>query len=147
MTETDVERADRVSRQRARMMPFLALILVLQQSSYFTARIEDGTRWVDHFRIGAWLFFSIVLLLGIATGGCWIESREVRRLLNDDVTRANRADAMQLGFVVAMVASIAVYLIAQVEPVTAPDSIHLVVTTGMAAALLRFGFLERRAHR
>jgi hypothetical protein len=147
MTEADVERAERLGRQRARMMPFLAVIFITQQASFFTARIEEGTRAVDHVRVGAWLVLSTVLLLGIATGGGWIQSREVRRLLNDEVTRANRAVAMQLGFVAAMVTAIAVYLIVQFEPVSAAETIHLVVTIGIAAALLRFGQLERRAHR
>jgi hypothetical protein len=147
MTASDVERAERLGRQRARMMPFLGVMFVLQQGSYFAARIQEGTRAVDHVRIGAWLILSIVLLLGIATGGGWIQSREVRQLLNDEVTRANRAAAMQLGFLAAMVTAIAVYLIVQFEPVSAAETVHLVVTIGIAAALLRFGQLERRAHR
>jgi hypothetical protein len=146
MAASDVERADRLSRKRARMMPFLALIFLLQQATYFANPIQEGARAVDHVRIGAWLVLSIVLLLGIATGGGWIQSREVRRLLNDEVTRANRAAAMQLGFVAAMITAIAVYLIVQFEPVSAAETVHLVVTIGIATALLRFGFLERRAH-
>jgi hypothetical protein len=33
------------------------------------------------------------------------------------------------------------------EPVSAREAIHVVMTVGIATALLRFGWLERRAHR
>jgi hypothetical protein len=39
------------------------------------------------------------------------------------------------------------YFVVQFEPVSARETIHLLVTVGIAAALLRFAFLERRAHR
>ena len=146
---SNVEEADRLSRRRARMLPLLAVIFITQQAAYVTERYEGAgaaVRTVDHVKIGAWLILSVVLLLALTTGGFWFKSREVRALLDDEVTRAHRAAALQLGFVVTMVAAFAMYLLIQFEPISARDSIHLLVTIGIGTALVRFGMLERRAH-
>lgn len=142
----DIESADRLSRRRARMMPMLALIFIVQQASYFSGRIEDGTRAVDQVKIAAWLVMSVVLLLALMTGGAWLRPKHVRELLNDEVTRANRLDGLRVGFIATMAAGIVMYFIAGVEPVSGRDAIHLLMTVGIAAALIRFGLLERRAH-
>ena len=146
---SDVEVADRLSRRRARMLPFLAVIFLTQQAAYFSDRFEGAggaMRTVDHVKIGAWLLLSAVLLLALTTGGFWFKSRSVRALLDDEVTRANRASALQLGFVVTMIAAFAIYVLLPVEPMSARDAIHLIVTVGIATALVRFGMLERRGH-
>ena len=60
------ERADYLSRRRARMLPFLAIIYFTQQASFLSA-LGDGThRDVDHFKIGAWVVLSLVLLAALA---------------------------------------------------------------------------------
>ena len=146
-TTEDVEKADRLSRRRMRMVPGLAAIFLVQQASYFSGQIEDGARTVDHVKIGAWLVLSIVLLLFVTTGGFWFHSRRVRQLLNDEATRANRIEGLRVGFIATMAAGIALYFIALFEPVSGRDAIHLLMTAGIAAALLRFGQLERRDHR
>jgi hypothetical protein len=146
MTISDIETADRLSRRRARMIPALAVLFILQQTSYFVGQVEDGTRTVDHVKIGAWLILSIVLLLALATGGFWFKPARVRALMNDDITRANRVEAFRVGFLATMIAGIGLYLVSLFEAVGGREAIHLLVTVGIAAALLRFGFLERRAH-
>ena len=147
MAGNDVEFADRLGRQRARMLPFLAIAFLTQQASFFTSRIEEPARTVDHVKIGAWLILSVVLLLMLTTGGAWIRRRGVRALLNDEVTRANRTEAMRLGFITAMFGGVALYVITFFEAVGGRDAIHLVMTIGIATALIRFGLLERRAHK
>jgi hypothetical protein len=143
---TLAEEADRLSRRRARMMPMLALIFIIQQTAFF-AQGSGGAaeRAVDHVKFGAWLVVSLVLLAALWTGGFWLRSREVRKLMDDELTRANRAAALSLGFLVAMLAGIALYVLDMVDPITSRMALHLVVTAGIAAALLRFGALERRA--
>lgn len=146
MTLSDIEAADRLSRRRARMIPMLAVIFILQQASYLVGRAEDGSRGVDHVKIAAWLVLSIMLLLALATGGFWLKPAPVRALMNDDVTRANRVEAFRVGFLATMIAAIGLYFVSLFEPVGGREAIHLLVTVGIAAALLRFGSLERRAH-
>jgi len=148
MTDTsDIETADRLSRRRAHALPILAIIFLTQQAAFITQQVEEGTRTVDHVKTGAWLILSVVLLLALTTGGFWFWRKSVRDLLDDDVTRAHRGAAMRTGFLATMMGGIALYLIALFEPVSGREAAHLLVTIGLAAALLRFGVLERRAHR
>jgi hypothetical protein len=144
MPSSDIEAADRLSRRRARLLPVLAVVFISQQAAYF-AEADAGTRLVDHVKIGAWLLLSIVLLLALATGGFWLKPKRVRALMDDDVTRANRADAFRFGFLATMTGAIALYLLNVFEPISGREAIHLLVTIGIAATLLRFGALERRA--
>jgi hypothetical protein len=46
-----------------------------------------------------------------------------------------------------MAGAILLYVVDLFEPMTGRDAIHLLLTVGIAAALLRFGMLERRALR
>ncbi|HYG30391.1 MAG TPA: hypothetical protein VD887_09265 [Allosphingosinicella sp.] len=144
---SDIETADRLSRRRARILPVFAIIFLSQQAAFISQQVEGGTRTVDHVKTGAWLILSIVLLLALTTGGFWLWRKSVRDLLDDDVTRANRGAAMRTGFLATMMGGIALYLIALFEPVGGREVAHLLVTIGLAAAVLRFGLLERRAHK
>jgi len=87
------------------------------------------------------------MLFGLATKGFWLEPKEVRNLIDDENTRANRNEAMRWGFLFGMGAAIAVYVLTMFEAVTGREAVHIVLSFGIAAALLRWGVLERRAHR
>ncbi len=142
-TSAEIETADRLSRRRARMLPALAAIFVIQQAAYF-AEPDVATRLVDEVKIGAWLLLSIVLLLALATGGFWLKPKRVRALMDDDATRSNRASALGLGFIVTMTGAILLYALNLIEPMSGREAIHLLTTIGLVTALLRFFYLERR---
>lgn len=145
---SDIETAERLSRKRARLWPVFAAVFVAQQTSFFVSTPPgDLSRTVDHVKISAWVVLSLVLLGLLWSGGFLIRSRSVRNLLNDDVFYVNRGAALSLGFLFAMLAAIALYILGMFEPVSLRDAIHLIVTAGLGAALIRFGMLERRAHR
>ena len=141
------EKAEYLSRRRARTLPMLAVIYLAQQGSYYSALQSPTHTSSFTFRISAWLVLSAVLLAALATKGFWLQPREVRDLIDDEHTRANRLDALRLGFIFAMLTGMAVYFIDQFEPLTAGAAAHLILTFGLGAALIRFGYLERRAHR
>jgi len=141
------ERADFLSRRRARTLPALAIIYFAQQATFLSALGNGTHRDADHFKIGAWVVLSAVLLAALATKGFWFQPKEVRDLIDDESTRANRLDAMRLGFMFACGAALAAYFLAEFQPLTVGETAHLVLTFGLGAALLRFGILERRAHR
>jgi hypothetical protein len=146
MTESGLAaQAERLSQRRARMLPVLAVFYFAQQASYFAS--PPGDRTVDHFRIGAWVLMSTVLLAALVTGGFWRRKPELRAMLDDESTRAHRADALSTGFIVAMATGIILYVLDSVSPMTSREVIHLIDSFGIAAALVRFGFLERRALR
>jgi hypothetical protein len=141
------EKADFLSQRRARMLPVLAILYISQQASFFSALGTGAHRDVDHLKIGAWVALSVVLLLALVTNGFWFQPKEVRELIDDENTRANRLDALRLGFLFACGAALGAYFLAEFEPLTVGEGSHLVLTFGLGAALIRFGMLERRAHR
>lgn len=141
------ERADQLSRQRARMLPFLTLIYLTQQAAYFTSINGDPHRGVENVKVGAWMLLSVVLLAALVSKGFWLEPREVRNLIDDEGTRANRLEATRWGFMAAILGGIAAYVLAQFQPITAGGVAHIVLSLGLGAALIRFGLLERHAHR
>jgi len=141
------EKADYLSRRRARTLPALAIIYITQQASYITLQQDAAHRAVNTAKISAWLVLSAVLLAAIATNGFWFQPREIRSMIDDEVTRANRSDAMRFGFIFGMLTCIAVYFITMFEPVNGRDAVHIVMSDGLGAALIRWGWLERRAYK
>ena len=141
---SDAEEADRLSRRRARMTVALGIIFVSQQFTFFSDRAEDH-RAVTWVHTSGWLVLAAVILAGIATGGFWRKPQAVRALMEDEVTRENRHRALSLGFVLAMITAMVLYLFDRFEPVGAPIAIHLILSIGLGAALVRFGVLEKRA--
>ena len=127
------EKAEYLSRRRARTLPALAVSYRAQQGSNFSA-LQAPTH------------ISAVLLAALATKAFWLQPREVRNLIDDEHTRDNRLDALRLGFIFAILTGMAVYFLDQFEPLTAGAAAHLILTFGLGAALIRFGYLERRAH-
>jgi len=71
----------------------------------------------------------------------------VRALMNDEATQVHRTEAFRFGFFAAMTACVALYVVGLFEPLGGRDVIHLVMSCGIGAALVRFGMLERRAYR
>jgi hypothetical protein len=141
------ERADFLGKRRARTLPSLAVIYFSQQASFFSSLADRSDRGVDHFKIGAWVVLSLALLFALATKGFLFQPKEVRDLIDDENTRANRVDAMRLGFLFACGTALAANFIAEFQPLTVRETAHMVLTFGLGAALLRFAFLERRAYK
>lgn len=144
----DIERADQVGRRRARMMPILALLFIAQQASFLaTPAFDAPVRHVDQVRVCASLLLSMVLIGLLWTGGMWRHRRAVRAPMNDETTRANRADALSFGFLFAMAAALLLYGLATIGGVGTiglREALHIIVTAGIVPALIRFGILERR---
>ena len=142
------EKAEYLSKRRARMLPILALIFLSQQAAFFSTVNSPAPHSAYAVKISAWLVLSVVILAALATKGFWLEPKAVRDLIDDENTRANRNDAMRCGFLFSMGAAIAVYALTLFEAsITARDAVHIVMTIGIPAALIRWGMLERRAHR
>jgi len=140
------EKADYLSNRRARMLPALAVIFLSQQATFFS-QMSGQHLSAEKAKISAWLVLSILMLFGLATKGFWLERKEVRDLIDDENTRANRNEAMRWGFLFSMGAAIAVYILTMFDTVTGREAVHIVMSFGIAAAILRWGVLERRAHR
>ena len=68
-------------------------------------------------------------------------------MIDDEGTRANRVAALGWGFVLAILSAIMLFLISIFEPVSAREAIHVIVSLGIGAAIIRFAMLERRGYR
>jgi hypothetical protein len=146
-TQPSGELIERLQRRRTRVMVAQGIFFLLWQTNYFaTAPTElyAGTG-ANHVKVAAYLVWALVLLAFLGTGGGWWDSREVRAILNDELTRENRRRGLELGFWAAMTATVVCYAINLFIPVSTRVVIHAVLSTGVAVALLRFGWLERRA--
>jgi hypothetical protein len=138
----DVERAEKLGKRRARLFAVQALLFVTWQGGFFAS--EERLRLVDTIRISAWLVWVVALLALLATGGGLLRSRSVRALLNDELTRANRANAYTAGFWAAAVSSIGLYVIAMVDEMGTGEAIHGILSAAIAAAMITFAAYERR---
>lgn len=148
MTDTsDVERAERISRSRARLFIFQAILFLSWQGLFLTGQGEGGMRTVDEVKVWAWFVWVLALLLLLATGGGLLRGRSLRPLLNDELSRSNRAKALAAGFWAAMVIGIILYVADLFETVSAREAIHVTLSTAIAAALITFGARERREAR
>jgi protein-S-isoprenylcysteine O-methyltransferase Ste14 len=141
---SDVERADGLGRRRARVFAVQAILFLGWQALFFAGPAGDPMRTVSAAKLSAWFVWVLVLLLMLATGGGFLRHRGLRGLLNDELTRQNRTRAYVAGFWVAVAACIALYFVGMCEPVSGRDSIHLILSAGIGAALLTFALLERR---
>lgn len=140
------EKAEYLSKRRARMLPALAVIFLSQQAVYLSQSSSSAARAVDTVKISAWLVLSALLVAALATKGFWLEPRQVRDLIDDENTRANRLEAMRWGFLFTMAGGLLVYFLTMFEPITAREAVHIMTSAGIVAALVRWGVLERRAH-
>jgi len=148
MTErTMAERADYLSRRRARTLPALAVIYLSQQATFFSALDNGNHVSARAVKIGAWLVLSAVLLAALTTKGFWFQPRQVRDMIDDENTRANRLEAIRYGYIAGMLMAMVIYFWAQMDPLNAMETIHLILSAGLGVALVKFGLLERRAHR
>jgi len=141
------EKADYLSKRRARTLPALVVIYLSQQVTFYSAVDPAGHEGARAVKIGAWMVLSAVLLAALTTKGFWFQPKEVRDMIDDENTRANRLDAIRYGYIAAMLMALAIYFLTQVEEQTAMETIHLILSAGLGVALVRFGYLERRAHR
>jgi hypothetical protein len=145
MDATDVAKAEKLARSRARVMAAQAVLFLSWQFLFVSAGADGGARTVDHVRLSAWMVWSVVLLVLLATGGGWIRGRKVRPLLDDELTRSHRARAYAFGFWAAMASAILLYAVDMADPVTSRAAIHVIVSAGIGVALLTFSILDRRS--
>ena len=140
----DVEAADRMGRKRSQIFFVLAMVFFAGQTAYFAS--SPATR-DSHARVGAWVILVVLILMLLATGGFLLRGRKVRDLLNDETSRLNRLASQALGFWVAIITALALYIESIFDPLTFNEGVHVIVTLGVGAALISFAVRERMAHR
>lgn len=142
-----IDKAERLAKRRARMFAVLAVFFLGLQAVYLSNGALHENTPLARFKIGAWAVNAALLLIALATGGGFLQGRDVRPLLNDETTLAHRRIAIAWGFWTMMATGFGLYFLSQFEEVTVREALHMVVTFGTAAPLLVFSYLERRAYR
>ena len=107
-SKNSVEIADRVSRKRAvgvavAAAAFLAIQLITRP--FFIS--EPGT--AQRAKIDIWAVNAIALLLLLATGGGLMWRRQIRALVNDEISHSNYKTAVNAGFWVALITAMGLY--------------------------------------
>jgi hypothetical protein len=141
------ERLEELQRKRTRLTFFQGIMFVIWQANFLVLddKVTPAREAVSRVKIGSYLVWAVLLLAFLATGGNWWLSRQVRAILNDEVTRAHRQRATAMGFFAAMGTALGCYVVTLFEPVSGPEAIHTILSIGIATALLTFAVLERRA--
>ena len=141
-------------RFRNRAVFASVLLFLASQGFFYTTswRLAGGEGKVAFSLYDAtWAIWSLLLTLFLATGGGFFKAKGFRRLLNDEVSIANRQAGRSLGFFMMIGTALGIYGLKLVPslapPITLDDAIHGVVTVGISAAMLRYGWLERQADR
>lgn len=136
-----VDTADTYSRKRAALLVVAVAAFVVIHGilrPFFYTGSRDGIDW--------WAITVAVLLGVLATGGGLLNARQIRALVHDDVSRSHTRTASSIGYWVAMIAAMTVYLVPITRVQTGREAIYVVVTSSLVAALLAFSYLEFRAH-
>ena len=142
MTESDIALAERHARTRATIMAVMAVVLLILGLLGWR---DDASSMSPMLRHAMWAITIVFWLLILATGG-WLKlSRDVRRLMNDEVALAHRSAALQTGFWTAMLLALALYFASVQWAISLREGLRI-LTAAVAGALLMFGMLERRAH-
>lgn len=136
------EAADRLSRRRVRAMSVLMIFFALQSARWPADLPFRNVDYVGHI---AWLVMAVVLMLVLRTGGMWLRNPGLRALADDEVTRANRAEAMEWGFSAAISVAILGAAVASLTAMPALFALRMVILVGLFMAVMRFIHLERVA--
>jgi hypothetical protein len=140
MPLSPVDQADRISRNRGMLMAIAAAVLLAL--ALFSALDPIGT--TNLVRGIVWAALTLLWLALLATGGGVLLRREIRAMMNDEVSLLNRRRAIETGFWTAMAAAIGLYFASYSWPVPVRGGLAMLTEVAIAAALIRYAWLELR---
>ena len=143
------EIAERAQRRRNRMLWLAPMLFFIWQGAFFSSYGSPHTpmRTVEIVSLGSHLFLGVVLLFLLATGGGWRYGKAVRALLDDEATRAHRAQAYAAGFWALTLCALGLYVAAPFVRMKLGEAAHILLSVAVAVPAMRFVMLERRAER
>jgi protein-S-isoprenylcysteine O-methyltransferase Ste14 len=140
MPLSPVDRAERISRSRGKLMAIAAAVLLAL--ALFSALDPIGT--TNFVRGIVWAVLTLLWLALLATGGGVLLNRQVRAMMNDEVSAHNRRRAIETGFWAAMAMAIGLYFASYSWPVPLRGGLAILTEAAIAAALIRYAWLELR---
>jgi hypothetical protein len=146
---TTAELAERGQRRRTRILWAQAAFFIIWQGAFFHGRgdLTAPLRTVDHVRLSAFAVWAAALLVLLASGGGLLRGKAVRAIMEDEVTKAHRAEAFLWGYWAMAVASLVLYVLSQFATVATIEAVHIILSLGVVIPALRFVILERRSQR
>ena len=145
MAMTDIDQAERLTRRRARGAIVLGIFFLMSMAT--SLGVEAPLSRPQTFKLAAWIVWAAALCLLLAFGGGWLRRANVRALMNDETTRANRQRALVAGYWATVLSAFALYGINQWAPFGTSEAIRLLLSAAVGAATIRFGILEQRSLR
>jgi hypothetical protein len=144
--ENSFDQAARLESRTRRVLVSSGVMFVVWQVSYFLifSPPAGALRRVDVVASAGFIAWGAALLMLLATGGGAFRSREVRQILDDELTRANRRLAYQHGFWALMLVSLVAYVSASFTPVSAKLLAHASLSAGVIVSVATVARLNRR---
>jgi|CXWL01.1.fsa_nt_gi hypothetical protein len=145
LDSSQVEVADRVSRRRALLFVIAVAVFAVVQlfgRPFFLGEAVTPRR----LTINLWSLNAFALMLALATGGGVLNRRALRKLVNDEVFRANRTFAAAIGYWVTLATAMAVFWLGGLRDTSGREAIYLIVSIGLVASCLAFALREHQAH-
>jgi succinate dehydrogenase hydrophobic anchor subunit len=140
MSQSDVARAEWMSRKRANLFFFSAALFIFMSMVEFPAHSSVA------FAV-TWVVWAALLLVNLAGIGGWLCPPGARALSEDETTKAHRAKALSIGFFVAIGVALFLSIFVRFVPLDAREVAMTTVTAGISCALISFAAQERLAMR
>jgi hypothetical protein len=132
---------EKTTTRRRRAVLAGAAVLLAVFATVMTVSPADTLRDVDLVRTAGFVGLALVLAVRSTTAFSFAGRNAV---LDDELTRANRASAARIGFWAMFLAAVAMLVASFFETVTPMQIIPVVIGAGAVAAALRFAVLEGR---
>lgn len=137
-----IDRADELSRNRALMAPFIGLLLLAVPQVVLANWDWEAVTW---WQVAIWCVLVAFAAGTLFWGGMWFP-KDLRAIGDDEVTRANRSNAITYGFLAALFVAMLVFVVSPFEPLSAQRAAHLIISVGLLCSLVSFGMAELRSH-
>ena len=131
---------EKTTTRRRRVLVAVAILLGLFAMA-MTATPVETPRSVDIVRTAGFIILALVIALRSTTAFSFVGRNAV---LDDELTRANRASAARVGFWAMFLAAMVMLVVSFIETVTPMQIIPVLIGAGAVSAALRFAVLEGR---
>lgn len=138
MSQSDVARAEWMSRRRANLFFASAFLFIVISMADFPMR---GS--IDFTII--WVVWAVLLLANLTGFGGWLCPPIARAMAEDESTRAHRARALAIGFFVTNGVALVMTMLVRFVALEPREVAMIVVTAGISSALISFAAQERLA--
>ena len=145
MPVPETQKAEWASQFRSVLMAAMAVVLLGHAWS-----VDDTTGMDPVLHHGGWALSILAYLLLIALpawrgkGSLFEFTRRIVRIMDDEVSMANRSRALQAGFWTAMLLGLVLYFVSLEWELGLRHTLRILVNVSLAVALLRYAWLELR---